>query len=110
MAFTTKDNQQTRPGFTIVGGQICVPFAFLGVAFVVSRPTPTELGDTATMIAIQPIGGDVLYTLDGTSPIALTTGFKVVDGAGAIVPMSQSSTFTVIADSGTPRLDTQWGR
>ena len=107
MCSSTQDNDQTRPGFTAVGVH---DTALPVTATVIARPTPTALGNTATMVLLQPETQGIRYTLDGSTPVAALHGFFVAAGTGVVIPLPPTSTLTIIEEAVAALVQVQWGR
>lgn len=74
---------------------------------VVTIPIPSD----AALVCMQAETQNVRYTLDGTNPVASTTGFVLAaNGDPLYVPVNSSMTLKVIQAAATARLQYQFFR
>jgi len=58
---------------------------------------------------VQAIGGDVRFTVNGTTPVAATTGQKLLDGNFVELTGKELDDFLAIDDGGTAVLEVVFG-
>ena len=63
--------------------------------------------EDASMVLVQPTGGDVRVKLDGSDATS-TAGFQVADGASQYFPVAGRTRISIVTESGTPNLQYQF--
>ena len=93
-----------------------MPIAFGQYQYTALRPTSNHqtgpavsipVPEDASMVLVQPIGGDVRVRLDG-SDATTSTGFQVADGAAQYFPLAGRTTISIVTESGAPNLQYQF--
>lgn len=74
-----------------------------------SAATLTIPGGDCDAVAIQAIGQNIRYTMDGTTPTA-TVGFQITAGDSDIIPISSGTTITLIEEAATATVQYQFLR